>query len=134
MSKAYIFSFLLFLAPVVTLAAGLVPCGGPGEETCQTCHFLQLIHNIVDWLVVVLTAVTVLLIMYAGLRLVTSMGNVSAMTAARSLISNCLVGFAIVLAGWLMIDLVLKSLTKDQVYGVWNEIQCVAQPAPTAAP
>jgi len=124
---------LLLLLPILTFAAGLVPCGGVGEPMCQSCHVLQLIHIVVNWLIAILTTITALLIAYAGLRLVVSVGNASAMTQAKSLISNCLIGFAIVLIGWLLIDLVLKSLVNDQVYGVWNQLQCVEQPVSTTS-
>ena len=113
--------------PIIAFAAGLVPCGGAGEPMCQSCHVIELIHLVVQWLVAILTIITSLIVAFAGLRLVTSFGNASAMQQAKSLISNSLIGFAIVLAGWLMIDLVLKSLVNDQLYGVWNEIQCVDQ-------
>ncbi|HMO78361.1 MAG TPA: hypothetical protein PKA42_01305 [Candidatus Paceibacterota bacterium] len=119
---------ILFLLPILTYAAGLVPCGGVGEPMCQSCHVLQLIQIVMNWLVGILTTITAIIIAYAGLRLVISVGNASAMQQAKSLISNCLIGFAIVLSGWLLIDLVLKSMVNDQVYGVWNELQCVDQP------
>ena len=124
----YFIVSLLLLSPALTFAAGMVPCGGAGEATCQSCHVLQLIQIVVNWLVAILTIITSLIIAFAGLRLVTSFGNASAMQQAKSLISNGIIGFMIVLAGWLLIDLVLKSLVNDQVYGVWNELQCVDQP------
>lgn len=123
---------LLVLIPIFTYAAGLVPCGGEGEPTCQSCHVLQLIQIVVNWLVAMLTIITAIIISFAGLRLVTSFGNASAMLQAKSLINNCIIGFIIVLAGWLLIDLVMKSLLNDQAYGVWNELQCVDQPVPNA--
>lgn len=128
----YFFVGLLFLVPIFSYAAGLVPCGGTGEEACQSCHVLELIDKVVDWLVAILTIITAIIIVFSGLRLVTSFGNASAMQQAKSLINNCIVGFIIVLAGWLLIDLVMKSLLNDQAYGVWNELQCFAQPVPNA--
>jgi hypothetical protein len=127
MWKSTLVGIFVFL-PLLTLAAGLVPCGGVGEPTCQSCHFLQLIQIVVNWLVAILTIVMSLIIAFAGLILVTSFGNASAMQRAKSLINNGIIGFAIVLIGWMLIDLVLKSLVNEQVYGVWNELQCVEQP------
>jgi len=132
MWKVTVISIFLLL-PMIAFAAGLVPCGGVDEPMCQSCHVLELINIVVNWLIAILTTVTALLIAYAGLRLVVSVGDVSAMTQAKTLISNCLIGFSIVLAGWLLIDLVLKSLVNDQVYGVWNVIQCVDQPVSTTS-
>ncbi len=47
--------FVYMIPP--TLAAGLVPCGGEGQEACQTCHVVILIDGVVDWLIVILSIV-----------------------------------------------------------------------------
>ncbi len=131
MWKVYLATILAF-TPYVIIAAGLVPCGGAGEDPCQACHVVVLINTVVGWLVGVLGTVAAIMIIVSGLRLVTSSGDVSAKTDAKKKITNLLIGYAIVLAGWLLVDTGLKMLLKDSSYGVWNTISCVAQP--TAQP
>ena len=114
--------------PDIALAAGLVPCGGPGEPQCESCHVAILMVTVTEWLVAIMGIVAVLLIIYAGLRMVVSVGDVSAKQDAKTRISNVLVGYAILLAGWMLVDTVVKFMVTDQVYGVWNEIQCGVQP------
>lgn len=120
---------LLALAlPVVVLAAGLVPCGGAGEPVCQTCHLALLITSVFNWLVSVLGIVVVLIIIYGGLRLGASVGDASAKQKVKKLISTAIFGYMLLLAAWMLVDTLLKMMVTDAVYGVWNEIQCVAQP------
>lgn len=122
---------VLTVAPVE--AAGLVPCGGPGEPTCQLCDVTKLINNVVAWLFVVLSLVAAIMIMKAGFDLVISRGA-GDLTAAKEMITNVLIGYAILLGGWLLIDLFMKGVVVGQVYRVWDTIQCVNQPGVMNAP
>lgn len=131
---AVLFFFLAVVAPVPLNAAGLVPCGGTGEAACQACDVTKLINNVVAWLIVVLSIVAAVLIMIAGFKLVTAGGNDGALKQAKETFTNILIGFAILLAGWLVLDTLMKALLTDQVYGMWNQIQCVNQPGVYNAP
>jgi hypothetical protein len=120
---------VLSLTPATTNAAGLVPCGGPGEPPCQACHVGELIINIFDWLGVVLGILVVIFIIVTGLYLVTSAGNMGAKAQAKQLISKVLVGYIVFLGGWMLVDLGLKILLRDETYEAWEDnILCVAQP------
>jgi hypothetical protein len=120
----------LFVLPMATLAADLVPCGTADEPAaCQACHVVQLTNNVVSWIVMILGIIAAILIVVAGARLVTSGGNVSAKEAAKSSMTNLLIGYLIVLSAWLVLDFGLKALLiEDGSFGVWNEVSCVAQP------
>jgi len=120
---------LILLSPGTAAAAGLVPCGGVGEEPCQLCHIGVAAALVGNWLALVLGIVVVLIIMLAGLRMVVAAGDLSAVTGARRLISNAIVGYIVFLAAWMLVDTGLRFLLNQPNYGVWNDIQCVAQPA-----
>lgn len=124
------FLVILSLSPWIVVAAGLVPCGGPGEPACQFCHVAALISNVTTWLVQVLGVFAAIVIVVAGVRLASSVGSVAAKQTARRMISNVLFGYVLVLAGWLLVDILLRAFVSESVYGLWNEIQCVAQPEP----
>jgi len=123
---------VVMMVPLVTLAAGLVPCGGPDEPACQACYFVELLTGLLDWLVGILAIVFALIVVTAGFKLVTSAGNTSAKETAKSMISNAIIGFTIVLAAWLLVDLGMKMLVSDEgsevKLGVWNAVQCVDRP------
>ncbi len=121
----------LFVVPFTVSAATLVPCGGPGEDPCQTCHVVSLVNNVVAWLVMILGTIAAILIIVAGVRLVTSGGNTSAMEQAKSSMTNLIIGYLIVLSAWLVLDYGLKALLIQDganSFGVWNTISCTDQP------
>ncbi len=120
----------LFVVPFAVSAADFVPCGGVDQGPCQTCHVVQLINNVISWLIIVLGTIAAIVIVYAGFKLVTSGGNASAKGQAKDLIQNMFIGYAIVLGGWLLIDTGMKMLLTDgsTKLGVWNTVQCTDQP------
>ncbi len=128
---------VLFLAlaavPLLSYAAGLVPCGGHDEPACQTCYVVQLINGVIAWLVMILGTVAAIIIVYAGFKLVTSGGNRHAKEEAKSLITNLIIGYVIVLAGWLLVDTGMKMLLIDGEtrLGMWNQLSCQVQPGAT---
>jgi Type IV secretion system pilin len=109
---------------------GLVPCGRDGQEPCQTCHVVVLVNDVIKFLLYILGVVAAIIIVYAGARLVFSGGNRSAMEEAKSMISSMIIGYVIILAGWLLVDTGMKMLLTDGAtkLGVWNQVSCVAQP------
>lgn len=122
----------LFALPAATYAAGsLIPCGGAGadQHPCQACDVVTLANNVIAWLVGFLSAIAVLIIVYAGIKLVTAGGNRHAMEEAKGMMTNLIIGYLIVLGGWLVMDYIMKALVNDDAsFGPWNTISCVAQP------
>lgn len=131
---------ILLQLPLVAYAAGLVPCGGTdaagnAEAACQTCHVLGLINGVNAWLVGILSICAAIMFAVAGYRILTAGGNPSVLKEAKGMIVNVAIGFMIVLAAWILIDLMMKTLLggEDTVAGPWNVIQCVAQPTAITA-
>jgi len=119
-----------FSLPFVASAQNFVPCGNEGQPSCQTCHVIELVNNVTDWLIVVLGTVAAIIIVYAGFKLVVAGGSSSARADAKEMLVNMLVGYVIVLAGWLVIDTAMRALLNTETVGVWNQIQCTTQPDP----
>lgn len=127
--------FLPFLA-----LADLVPCEGAG---CKTCHISETVNGVIKWLVNIMAILCAIIIIVAGFQMVTAQGSMEKVSHARSLITNALIGFVILLGAWLIVDTVLKVLLSgnDQSatapaqlpgFGPWNSIQCSESPAATA--
>lgn len=117
----------MFVLPFISEAAGLVPCGGPGEPVCDdVCYIGVLIKNIYDWVAGIGAIIVVLIIIYAGLRMVVSGGNTSAVGTTRKLVSTAVIGYIILLCGWFVVDTGLKALLADDqtAFGVWNDFTC----------
>lgn len=120
------------LVPMFAIAKGFVPCGGPGEPTCQMCYWVEQVDLLTKWLVSIFGVIFSIMLVVSGLRLVNSAGNVAAKEAAKSSISNALIGFVIILGGWLFVDFAMKALLNSSFdTSKWNEIACVDQPEPT---
>ena len=103
---------LAFLAFVPLIApaqedTGLVSCTGPD---CNFCSFVVMINNLISWLIGFLTLAAVLALVYAGFKLVVSAGDQGAMTDAKKMITNIVIGFIIVLSAWLIVDTLMKAL------------------------
>jgi hypothetical protein len=120
----------LCAVPAFTQAAPLVPCDG---VDCQTCHFIQLGNNIVAWFIKIMAVVCAIVVAVAGFKMVMAGGDMGAISSAREMMTNVIVGFVILLSAWLVIDTVMKVFVKDNIggYGPWNQIQCVDQPQVT---
>lgn len=128
--KAAVTLALLALVPTLTLAQGIVPCnpkveGGKLVNNCGFCQAGQLIKNFSDWAVGVFGIVVILIIIYAGVRMVLSVGNVSAKSEARKLIAQAVIGYIILLAAWMIVDVFLKFFIPGSSYGVANPLMCV---------
>ena len=122
---------LLFITPTIIFAAGLVPCNGP---ECQACHFVQLGTNVLEWLVGALTVASAIVIMYAGFKMLTAGGSQGQISEAKQLMSNTIIGFLLLLGGWLIVDTVMKTFVNEEVTGPWQEVVCVAQPSDAWVP
>lgn len=127
---------------------GLVPCGRscdnpatPSDETaiCTLCHLLLLIKNIFDWIFMVMTYIAFAVLVAMGILYIVSTGRPQLINVAKSGIWAALVGFAVVLLAWVMVNVVLFVLAdgalgeqnaaysiKDSKTGAWFEFTCDA--------
>lgn len=129
--------FLLFVTP--SLAQAQIFPGGPDQivpvecrdpDQCGTCEFVQLTNNVIDFIIFFASVAAVLLFIYAGFRLVTSGGSEGALTNAKSMFVNVLIGYVILLAAFLIIDTLLRGLLPDSAEGTsqilnWRDIECI---------
>ena len=93
-----------------TVAEGLVPCGGTGQDACTICHLAGGAHNIIHALIEWMLALSLLVIMVAGVMYITSAGNQSTTTMAKTAIKNTLIGVSIILLAYLTVTTVINSV------------------------
>ncbi len=133
--------------------AGLVPCGrtcdDPSTENdetkiCTLCHLLLLIQNITDWIFMVMTYIAFAVLVAMGILYIVSTGKPQLTGMAKSGIWAALVGFAIVLLGWVAINVILMVLADGalgsdtasfafKTNGKWFEYNCDTQTRYTGA-
>ncbi len=132
----------LFSVPtfIFAQASGLVPCGAVSSgnysllnptyylqaTSCNFCYFAKLIQNIVNFLVMVTIPISVAMFAWAGILFFTATGNPKRITRARSIFRGVLIGFIITITGWLVVQIVLQSITRGDFYTAnnWVNLNC----------
>ena len=138
-----LFGLTLFVLPTVSNAdtvtgiAQLANCSG---ADCSACNVVYMANGIIKWLIGILCIIFAVLLAIAGVKLVTSGGNPGALDAAKSSFTNAIIGFIIVLAAWLVVDTIIRSLVGNggrldnggDVSGwlLWSEVTCQTQTKP----
>jgi hypothetical protein len=116
--------------PAQSLFPEIVQCGGEGEEMCDACDAFSLISRGLVYLISLIGIILTVVIMWSGIKIATSAGNMSAVSEAKNLLWNAIIGFVIILVAWLAIDTVMKTLLRDNLFdfnqdgqfGPWNVI------------
>ncbi|MFN3188497.1 MAG: D-Ala-D-Ala carboxypeptidase family metallohydrolase [Candidatus Paceibacteria bacterium] len=123
------------LTPTPTSAAGLAQMAQCSGTDCGTCEIIRLANGLIMWLIGFVFILFALLLMRAGIKLVTSGGNPGALQSAKDSFINALIGLIIILAAWLIVDTIMRALIGDERSGalVWSEIECTAQVSPIDA-
>ncbi|MFZ2299668.1 MAG: pilin [Candidatus Moraniibacteriota bacterium] len=111
--------FLFSLVPAfvpLSAEAALVPCGrssGTAEEQkpCTVCHLVVGGNGIINWGLKIMTFVAIAVIVAMGIFYIVSTGDEGMMQTAKGGIKAALIGFAVMLAAWLIVNTTLKILT-----------------------
>jgi hypothetical protein len=114
-SKVLLFvGFLLFGLTVANLAsADLVNCGGPGETACTVTDLIFLIERIINFLLAWAWLFSLFFILWASYNMIAAGGNSEALDSAKSTLSHALIGFFLIMAGYLLINFIVGLLTGD---------------------
>lgn len=144
---ALIFFGVFFVLPPLALAqsgpyssvpdGGLVPCGAisysindpaswMGATECNICYLTQLIQNIVNFLIMVAIPISVAMFAWSGILFFTATGNPKQIGRAKAIFKSVLIGFIISIVGWLVVQVVLQTLTNSSFYNFnsWTTLQC----------
>lgn len=130
-----------FFGPVLP-QSGSCDCGAlPMDWGCV----LQVIQNLIQLAVSLGVIICVLWIAYAGFSLMVSGGSPEARSKGKTRITNALVGIVVILAAWLVVDFVMKTIYKPDAafsggsFGPWNAIladtggnYCIQEHTPVA--
>ena len=98
------------LLPAVSLADPLVPCGtgNNGPQDCTLYKLVTLANNVINFLLYeIALPVSIILIIYAGGRIVVYRDNPGERSKALGLLKNVLIGFAIMFGAFIIVKAVL---------------------------
>lgn len=87
-------------------------CNGPD---CNFGHFMILIKNGINNLVLISTLILVFMLVYVGYIFITSQGNSSAWTRAKEVLGKIIWGYVIILVAWVAVYSITKTLLNDNV-------------------
>jgi len=125
-------SLLLFIVPMITMAAIVPSCGPNG---CQVCDLVQLAQNVINYFVYLAVALATIMFSFAGIKYATSATNPGQIEEAHKIFWNVLLGMVFVLGAWLIVDTIMGAFY-DKKFGPWNTILCsggsqISQPPPS---
>jgi hypothetical protein len=124
-------TFILF-SPLVLAAessgGGIVPCGTDSTGPCTLCHFIIGIQNLVQYGLYLVTTMAFVGIFIGGAMYMISVGDSAMIESAKRFIGASLVGFALVLGAWLIVNIILNVMPVRQNLGIgktnWYTFKC----------
>lgn len=121
-----LFLSILFL-PFFSQAA-LVPCGRDGQGMCTLCHLIIGIKGLIDYGMNIMVFVAIIMIVISGIIYIISSGDEGMMGTAKGLLKNTLIGFALILGAWLIVNTTMWILGTRNDLGIqkqgWTNFSC----------
>ena len=129
-----------FAADAPASLSSLAQCSGPD---CSACNLVYLANGLIKWLIGMAFLLFAVLFCIAGVRMVMSGGNSHTVEEAKGSFINAIIGLIIILAAWLIVDTLIRTLvgtpghegqltTAGSASGwlYWSEVQCQVQTKP----
>lgn len=134
--KYLLISISIYLVSFSLASAAIVPsCGGVGQAACSYCDLLQLVKNVMDFMLYLVFPLATIGIIIGGFNIMLAAGSSSRVQTGKKYITAAVVGILIALLAWTILDTILKVISPDfQVgkLGPWNQLKCQPLSAPTA--
>jgi hypothetical protein len=108
-----IFIFLFSLSQTA-IADGLVPCGIGVNSPCTLCHLIVGIWGIMEWSMTILITLSITAISIAGIIYIVSSGNPTLTKQAKDIVTTVLIGFALTLGAWLIVNTTLRIFSAKE--------------------
>lgn len=116
-TSSYIASLVILFAPMLVFAwtpsERLITCGAVdgSQPECNFNELLNTANNIIDFLLIYFaTPLAAIIFAWAGFIYLTSAGNSSKVSKAKSMMKNMLIGYVIALASWIIVNTIMSAL------------------------
>lgn len=104
------------------LADGLDEVTGQYKVPCDFNFFMELINNVIKFLLfVIATPLIALILMYTGYLYLTAGGNSGQVEKVRHILLNAVVGYVIALAAWLIVNTIISVVKIDPTINTFME-------------
>ncbi len=127
MKKIILLSTFYFLFSILTVEAALVPCGTSTTPPCTWCHLMQLITNVISFLIYIVIPLAAVMIVVGGIFIMTAGGSTERVSKGREIVTAAITGLIIALLSWLIIDTIIKIIAvgwDSLQIGPWNKLKC----------
>lgn len=106
---------LFIFSPLSAEAVGVIPCGrsyGPAAEQvpCTVCHIVVAGNNVIKWGVGIMGTIAITVLFAMAVLYVVSAGDEGMIRTAKGGMWAALIGFAVMLSAWLIVNTVLSIL------------------------
>jgi hypothetical protein len=109
------------------IPGGLVPCGNGPNDPCTLCHFVIGFQSLIKFMLELVVTVGFVGIFASGVLYIISAGDEKLMGSAKSALAASLIGFAIVLGAWLIVNVTLWAFSAKldmRTGGNWYTLEC----------
>ncbi|MBA4320262.1 MAG: hypothetical protein C0412_17845 [Flavobacterium sp.] len=133
----FLFFLLFSLIPNKSQAAGLVPCGGEGENPCTLCDFFVLLDRVIDFFILppygIVFIIAVLMMLVGGIMFYFGGFDPGTLQKAQNLFKNVVIGLIIIYGAWLFINFFFQVIGVNEWTGLktWWQINCPVSAPPT---
>ena len=120
------FAFAQTPTPSEPEPSGLVKCGRslPADATaeekktneCTITDFLQMVLNIINFLLSWAWLVATLMIVWAGWGMVNAGGNEEEVSKAKTTLSNAIIGFFLIMVSFVLLNFVVSLVTGEGTF------------------
>ena len=115
------------VAPTIVLAQipTIVPenCRAGAAQNCGVCDIAQLAQNVINAGIYIAVFLSAVLFAWAGFNYLIAGGDSGKAEHAKKVFWNIGAGLVLILAAWLIVDLIMKMLVnQDALFGPWNEV------------
>lgn len=102
----------------------IVPCtGATGAKPCTFCHIAELAQNTINAGIYIAVFMSAFLFAYAGWEYITAGGDAGKADKARKIFWTVGVGLVLILAAWLIVDVIMKMFVSEgALFGPWNDV------------
>lgn len=125
---ALVLVVVLLMLPFAAMAqsglpAQIVPGGCDGPGGCQNiCDIATLAQNLLNYGIFLAVVLSAFLFAYAGWNMLVSGGNSEAYAKGKRVFGNVIIGLLIILAGWIVIDTLMRTFMGSSPSLPWNDI------------
>ena len=120
------FAFAAWTDPIVN-CSGALPgktVDGKPQAACTVCDIAKTAQNLLNTAIYIAVFMSSILFAYAGFIYITNIANHGEISKAKNIFANVIIGLVIILASWLVIDTLMKTLVNNDEsrFGPWNRV------------